>query len=1048
MLAPEEVVTTELRDKLVVAALALGQARTPVSMLTSEGAEREGVRGYLWLPDEVEADFEHGGLPWNGDDVVVVADGLDFNRDELMQRQRWAALRMGRARGKEYKRSTLRKYGAANRTRFADRLVTDLAAFFNDDDAVEQFVLSVVPHAAQQERFRHGAYVSAPLQRRLRAAAEPLRRVPPYYPSHLTSLMLAEGRELAPYSPEHRAALVDAYYYDLPVRRNRLAESAWTVLERERRLVILGDPGSGKSTIARAAVLRALAVSERAIAVFVPAPLLARGLEAQRRSGLEILADIALSSPFDPAPDDAVRELAGLLQSSASALVVVDGLDEVTQPGLRLLVDDALDALASLRLRIAVTSRVVGYEPRAGWVEMLAQPLRDFDSLLQHWYGDTNPEAQARGREAYEGNDVVEELVKSPVMAGLVAARAADPSAGDSSDHTALYAWALTALCERDWKRPQHPKRSGGEVVALLAAYEQTAWQLSGGDTLVGASWWDSSTSYRELHEHGIDAELVLNGDLLVAYGAPSSSAQIDVPWLWLHRSFADYLVGRRLARLWEARDFRLELILQRAFQFRNAWQDALRFFVQSLEFSDRQAVLDGIQTFARTGDPGGVIAHTARDAFEGLLPDADDPARLYTRDELLARPGLVPLNIDDLSDEQDQVEVLRAYVAAAPERLSGHEHEWIHLNAPRAYAVVIAEQIRDRKGAPPAVKSVRSEQIEGDDPILEPFWEGFTTKRFPDNLPYGLALEIYLLDYYELDEESELTFWAVNRIERAAPPVPKRLRAGKKLLRRVLAGEWGDWGAFTVAHLEPELAASDLERLSAHARVGYLLSSFRDDSFNDAPSPAKAEPLGLETPEAVAVAADFAVTDIDNINTVEQLVRALRALAHTTDSTAIDALIRLRHRLGPEPGWEWGNRFATSSDDLRSFVRASVASTLADLDEDTVVRQALKLRDNGEVWHWWAVPDPDASMPEDDELRVEVLVWVAEQDLLRLEAHAEAFIILYYSDVVGVLERVPTILHGAPEYLRASADALSDAGELPVWRDRLLAIERGNYAP
>jgi hypothetical protein len=344
-------------------------------------------------------------------------------------------------------------------------------------------------------------------------------------------------------------------------------------------------------------------------------------------------------------------------------------------------------------------------------------------------------------------------------------------------------------------------------------------------------------------------------------------------------------------------------------------------------------------------------------------------------------------------------------------------------------------------------VEGVWSEEIPDDDPILDPFWERYTTERFPDNLPYGIALSGYLVHSYELDEESKLTYWAVNRMERAAPPVPKRLRAGKKLLRRVLAGEWGDWGAFTVAHLEPELAASDLERLPTHARVGYLLSSFREDWFNDAPSPARADPPGLETPEATAVVAEFAETDIDNINSVERLVRALRALAGTTDSAAIDALIGLRHRLGPEPGWEWGNRFATSSDDLRSFVRASVASTLADLDEDTVVRQALKLRESGDVSHWWAVPDPDASMPEDDELRVEVLVWVAEQDLLRLEAHEEAFLTLYYSDVVGVLERVPDILHGAPEYLRGSARTLSGVGELPIWRDRLLAIERGTYA-
>jgi hypothetical protein len=90
-------VTADLRNRVLLAALAHGQVRTPVAQARAERGLREGVRGYLWLPEEPDGDLALDGEPDNPDDVVVVADGLSsVDRHEVMQRQRWAALRMGR----------------------------------------------------------------------------------------------------------------------------------------------------------------------------------------------------------------------------------------------------------------------------------------------------------------------------------------------------------------------------------------------------------------------------------------------------------------------------------------------------------------------------------------------------------------------------------------------------------------------------------------------------------------------------------------------------------------------------------------------------------------------------------------------------------------------------------------------------------------------------------------------------------------------------------------------------------------------------------------
>ena len=895
MLDEGAVVTGELRDKVVIAALAYGQTRATVSNVRSERAEREGARGYLWLPEDVEGDLERDGVPWNADDVVVVADGLDFDRRQVMQRQRWAALRMGRALGREYKRSTLRKYGHSNRSVYAQRLVADLAAFFADDEAVEQFVINVVPLELQQARFRQGSFVSEPLRRRLRVAAEKLRAVARYYPSHLTTLDLAKDRELAPYSPNEAVESEHSYYVaqlgyvdDFGYVGERNRESAWTVLERERRLVVLGDPGSGKSTIARAAVLRALAASERAVAGFVSAPVLIRELVTREQDWLEALARSALTTALSPPSTIEVEELAGLLRGSASPLIVLDGIDEIFEPHARQLLDEVIDGLADLRVRVLLTSRMVGYHPRAGWTTMRTLPLSDdFEAMLQRWYGDIDPDAIVRGRASFESNEDVKDLVTSPVLAGLLAARAADPDADELVNPSHLYGWAVSILCEREWKNPQHPRRSEHEVMTLLATYEAAAWALSGGNESNGPVAWDSVTSYRDLHESGIDVETIRSGELLIEYGATGPASRIDAPWLWLHRSFADYLVAVRLGRMWRAGDARIERVLQRALQSPDAWLGALRIFAGQLNDDDLGRIEALVDALTSEGDPGDVIQDTADNAFfpdnleddffeddDATEDDEDDPGREVDLAEALSRPEDIPYLLEYIRTDADRLEAVRAYVALTPEASFGYEFRDIRDDAPAAYATVLAERLTQLPPGGELILSAWGGGLPSGHPSLEPLWAGHREHTFPECLPYGLALSYYLLEQDELDDDTRLVLWARSMLPGGVyRPLPKRARASKKLLVRTLRGDRGEWAAFAVAQLAPRLTARHIADVATHARIGLLFTAFSGSGLQRKDAPVHALPLTLSSAEAIDVVGRFSASDLSDIDAVEKLL-------------------------------------------------------------------------------------------------------------------------------------------------------------------------------
>ncbi len=267
-----------------------------------------------------------------------------------------------------------------------------------------------------------------------------------------TADWLAEECALAP--GEGHRVLAEA--------RDATSVSVHAALAEHRRLVVLGDPGSGKTTLLRYLALlyaRDLAENTRSVGVQLGLaevevlPILL----PLRRIGLYL----AEHHPRDDGAEGHVRLLKFLTEMLACdgialpddffapwlgqgrAAVLLDGLDEVADPGLRRRVARLVEGLtrAYPDCRYVVTSRIVGYTDTSKLAEgYTVATVRDFSlddvrTFLTQWHrlvaighmgpgpsAETHAAEQTRQLlEAMEANDRVRELAINPLMLTVIA---------------------------------------------------------------------------------------------------------------------------------------------------------------------------------------------------------------------------------------------------------------------------------------------------------------------------------------------------------------------------------------------------------------------------------------------------------------------------------------------------------------------------------------------------------------------------------------------------------------------------------------------------
>ncbi len=272
------------------------------------------------------------------------------------------------------------------------------------------------------------------------------------------------------------------------------------------RLVVLGDPGSGKTTLCRFAAV--VLAGEHAVGGVEPAeellPMLLPFREYVRscreqgeRSLLAFLAEQARSHLQVPVSEDFLEQAL----AEGRAAVLLDGLDEVGSAGEREAMRERVQAFCHgyPQAPVLVTSRIAGYgdaplrQPgsfvgRGGstWFTHLElAPFSDEDLRLfvSHWYGVQEPDdpiVRDRGiadlTAALNAEPRVRELAHNPMLATLVALIHRN-EAHLPGERAALYDLCVKTLIET-W--PAARKRSFREIDERLqrAYLEALAWRM------------------------------------------------------------------------------------------------------------------------------------------------------------------------------------------------------------------------------------------------------------------------------------------------------------------------------------------------------------------------------------------------------------------------------------------------------------------------------------------------------------------------------------------------------------------------------------------
>jgi len=250
--------------------------------------------------------------------------------------------------------------------------------------------------------------------------------------------------------------------------------------ERNRFIVILGDPGAGKSTLTKYIILSVLQLNDdEKLSSFFNSYLPLR-VELREFAGLckektcKTFLDYFQYLSETEGYSLTKEEVDNYLKNDGKAIIIFDGLDEIFDPKEwerinRMIVGFTLDYP---KVRVIVTSRIIGYKRKilddAGFVHFTLQDFEkeQIETFLDSWYTFVVDENEIEGRKsrilkALKDSPSIRQLAGNPLLLTILAIIGKHQEL--PKERWKLYDHAASVLVE-NWEVNKHLKRSSVEM--------------------------------------------------------------------------------------------------------------------------------------------------------------------------------------------------------------------------------------------------------------------------------------------------------------------------------------------------------------------------------------------------------------------------------------------------------------------------------------------------------------------------------------------------------------------------------------------------------
>ncbi|HEX2028913.1 MAG TPA: HEAT repeat domain-containing protein [Nitriliruptorales bacterium] len=523
----------------------------------------------------------------------------------------------------------------------------------------------------------------------------------------------AEGRDRSPGASRETTGDDDQ-----PQRIASLME----VAAEHAEVVVLGDPGTGKSWLVRNHAreltrqqLDRLPPAAANIPDGIVVPVLVRADELTRTvhdtdgDVWAALAAVVAARARNHSPPDAARELQQWLreaftptsdQAPLQTVVLVDAFDErpAVPPGQPDRLRDALNALARApHARLVLSSRIVGYHSpfdhgvEHTTVQVLPFDLHQIERFVDAWYHDAAPTAEQLKAQLRLPH--LRGFAAVPLLLSFLCLLGPQRVVGRRAT---LYREVLDRLLRRPWE-PRTPHHLDQEIMAsrrmllgvIADAMSRGRWRDRIAEeellAVIGRHCREHSAWTTQLRTPG--AELQQLGSVLIPSGTAGDR------WLWVHRTLHEFCLADHLAR--QGADAAVDT-LRAHFWYDADWYETIALTGGLLADTDdgrAQVVrlLDAIcnqpddvfyamlllaaTVLAETPDP---TAHDHRRILERLRPLLTSPVDVDFRRGLAVAVRIGPPALDPYRELSDAVPFQRRLTvakAAAPVSRDAHDY-------------------------------------------------------------------------------------------------------------------------------------------------------------------------------------------------------------------------------------------------------------------------------------------------------------------------------------------------------------------------------------